>query len=66
MDIGKITNDLIIEAYFLPRRVWSGITPEVEVDHKNKTVVMRDRLIGSNLTEAYFHLKRYSVIRHSD
>jgi len=38
------------------------ILPEVHFDEQSRTVFISDSMFGQNLTEAYWALKRYSVV----
>ena len=47
------------------KKVWKEIIPELEVDRDAKQVYLKENIFFSNITEAYYTLKGYSVERVS-
>ena len=54
MDVGNVV-----------KKVWEEIGPELKVDRDTKQVYLKENLFFSNITEAYYTLKGYSVERVS-
>jgi len=41
--------------------IYSKLGPEIMIDEPNKKVDLKDNLLFTHLTRAYYHLKGYSV-----
>jgi len=47
------------------KKVWKEITPKLKVDRDTKQVYLKENLFFSNIIEAYYNLKGYSIERVS-